>query len=167
MAATQDVTLQQTDLAPLPSRDSYGTSLFYLTLVWTIAGYMVAMFVGMMGSGLGHRVRLGIIAGGAVVLSLLSTLIVRFLIGAVDAHFWALWATGLGTGLAIGLVVNGLAYFFGRFVTGAALLLFVFANIPSSGGAFPPEFMPEPFRSLHSVVSGTGTIDVLRSVVIF
>lgn len=164
-AAAQHATLHIEDLAPLPSNDSYGTSLFYLTLVWIICGYMVGMFVGMMGASLAHRFRFAIIIGADLLLTLISVVLVRYVVGAVRADFFALWGIGVFTAVSVGLVVNGLGYFFGRFVTGAALLLFVFANIPSSGGAFPPEFMPEPFRALHSVVAGTGTIDVLRSLV--
>ncbi|WP_288466106.1 hypothetical protein [uncultured Curtobacterium sp.] len=50
----------------------------------------------------------------------------------------------------------------GRFVNGATLLLFVFANVRSSGGAYPPELVPQPFRFLHGLVSGTATINLLR-----
>jgi hypothetical protein len=109
--------------------------------------------------------RIGIIAASSTVLPLIATLIVRFPLGAVDHGFWALWGIGAATAFAIGLVVNGLGYFFGRFVTAIALILFVFANVPAAGGAYPPEFLPQPFRALHHVVSGTGTLDALRSVV--
>lgn len=153
------------DLAPLPSRDSFGTGLFCLTLVSLIGGYMIAMFVGLMGGPLQHRVRIGIIAGFSLLLPLISTLLVRFVIGVVDEHFFAIWMIGAGTAFSVGLVVNGLSYFTGRFVTEPALGLFVFINIPASGGAFPPEFMPQPFEFLHPFVSATGTIDLLRETV--
>jgi len=158
-------TLQVDDLAALPAHDAYGTTLFYVTLVWTIAGYMVGMFVGMMGGALKHRMRIGILAAAGVVLPLISTLIIVYALGAVSGNFWELWGIGVATAFTIGLVVNGLGYFLGRFVTAAALILFVFANVPGSGGAYPPEFLPQPFRALHNVVSGTGTLDMLRSVV--
>ena len=165
VAAAQKVTLNVSDVAPLPASDSFGTSLFYMTLVLMISGYMVAMFVGMMGAGLRHRVRLGILTGMSIFLPLLSTLIVRFVLHVVDAHFFELWAIGAFTAFTVGLVVNGIAYFAGRFVAAFALAFFVFANVPASGGAFPPELMPEPFRFLHDYVSGTGTIDLLRNAV--
>jgi len=164
-AAATGGTLQVDDLAALPAHDSYGTTLFYLTLVWTIGGYMVGMFIGMMGAALSHRFRFGIVAGASVLLPLIATVIVKYALGALTGNFWALWGIGALTSLAIGLVVNGLGYFLGRFVTAAALIVFVFANVPASGGAYPPEFLPEPFRALHHVVSGTGTLDMARSVV--
>lgn len=165
VAAAEGATLSVQDLAPLPPRDSFGTGLFYLTLVSLIGGYMIAMFVGLMGGPLKHRQRIGIIAGFSLLLPLISTLLVRFVIGVVDQNFFAIWMIGAGTAFAVGLVVNGLSYFTGRFVTGLALGLFVFINIPASGGAFPPEFMPQPFEFLHPYVSATGTIDLLRETV--
>jgi hypothetical protein len=163
VAAAQHATLVVQDVAALPARDSFGTSVFYLTLVWIIGAYMPGMFVGLMGANLRHRSRLAIIAGASVLLPLLSTGLVH-LVGAVDGHFWALWGLGAATAFAVGLLVNGLSYFFGRFVTGVALFVFVFLNVPASGGAYPPELVPQPFRFLHDYVIGTGTLDVLRRV---
>ncbi|WP_261576030.1 ABC transporter permease [Frankia gtarii] len=165
VAAAEGTTLAVDDLAALPKHDSYGTSGFYIALVWTIAGYMVGMFIGMMGQTLRHRVRLGLIVGAGFVFSLLGTLFAGPVVGAVHGHFLSLWLLGWLTTISVGLVVNGLSYFIGRFVTGAALILFVFLNIPSSGGAFPAAFVPEPFKWLHPYVFGTGVLDVLRDVV--
>ncbi len=165
VAAAEGTTLAVDDLAPLPKHDSYGTSGFYIALVWTIAGYMVGMFIGMMGQTLKHRVRLGLIVGSGFVLSLLGTLFAGPVVGAVHGHFLSLWLLGWLTTISVGLVVNGLSYYIGRFVTGAALILFVFLNIPASGGAFPASFVPEPFKWLHPYVFGTGVLDVLRGIV--
>lgn len=153
------------DLAPLPTRDSFGTSLFYLTLVCTITGYMVAMFVGMMGAGLKHRQRFTIFGAASLVLPLVAVLLARFVVHAVDGHVLLLWLIGSATSFAVGTVVNGLAYFLGRFVTGAALIVFVFINVPSSGGAFAPALLPEPFRFLHTFVSGTATLNLFRHAI--
>lgn len=161
VAAAQHATLAVQDVAPLPAHDSFGTSVFYLTLVWIIGAYMPGMFVGLMGASLRHRSRIAIIAGASVLLPLLSTALATA-VGAVQGHFLELWGLGAATAIAVGLLVNGLSYFFGRFVTGVALFLFVFLNVPSSGGAYPPELVPEPFRFLHDYVIGTGTLDVLR-----
>jgi hypothetical protein len=162
VAAASKATLTVHDLAPLPARDSFGTSLFYLTLLCTIAGYMVAMFVGMMGGGLKHWQRFAIFGASSALFPLVAMLLARFVINVVDGHFGMLWLIGAATSFAVGCVVNGLAYFLGRFVTGAALLLFVFANVPSSGGAYPPALVPEPFRFLHQFMSATATIDLFR-----
>ncbi|WP_235948943.1 ABC transporter permease [Candidatus Frankia alpina] len=94
VAAAEGSTLAVGDLAPLPKHDSYGTSGFYIALVWTIAGYMVGMFIGMMGQTLKHRVRLGLIVGSGFVLSLLGTLFAGPVVGAVHGHFLSLWLLG-------------------------------------------------------------------------
>lgn len=165
VAAQSQSTLKVDDLAPLPAWDSFGTSLFYLTLVCTISGYMMSMFVGMMGGGLKHWQRYSIFAASSVLLPALTLVLARFVVGAVHGDFWQLWAIGAATSFAVGCVVNGLAYFMGRFVTGAALLVFIFANVPGSGGAYPPELVPQPFRFLHEFVSGTATIGLFRKTV--
>jgi hypothetical protein len=165
VAAQSGSTVHVDDLAPLPAYDSFGTSLFYLTLVCTISGYMMSMFVGMMGGGLKHWQRFSIFGASSIVLPGVAIALGRFAIHAVDGHFWQLWAIGAATSFAVGCVVNGLAYFMGRFVTGAALLVFVFANVPGSGGAYPPELVPQPFRFLHDFVSGAATIGLFRKTV--
>jgi len=162
VGAASHTTVHVDDLAPLPPYDSFGTSLFYLTLVCTISGYMVSMFVGMMGGGLKHWQRFSVFGASSVLLPGLALLLARFVVHAVDGHFFQLWAIGAATSLAVGCVVNGLAYFMGRFVTGAALLMFVFANVPGSGGAYPPALVPQPFRFLHDFVSGTATVNLFR-----
>ncbi|GAA4163315.1 hypothetical protein GCM10022286_23610 [Gryllotalpicola daejeonensis] len=162
VGAASHTTVHVQDLAPLPSYDSIGTSLFYLTLVCSISGYMISMFVGMMGGGLKHYQRFSVFAASSILLPGLALLLARFVVHAVDGHFFQLWAIGAATSFAIGCVVNGLAYFMGRFVTGAALLLFVFANVPGSGGAYPPALVPQPFRFLHDFVTGTATINLFR-----
>ena len=107
VAAAQDASLDVRDLAPLPAHDSYGTSLFYLALVWTIGGYMVAMFVGMMGASLSHRVRASIIGGAGLFTALVSTALVEGVVGAVQGHFLALVGIGLATTVAVGRSSTG------------------------------------------------------------
>lgn len=162
VGAASHTTVHVDDLAPLPPYDSFGTSLFYLTLVCTISGYMIAMFVGMMGGGLKHWQRFAVFASSSILLPGLALLLTRFAVHAVDGHFFQLWVIGAATSFAVGSVVNGLAYFMGRFVTGAALLVFVFANVPGSGGAYPPAMVPQPFRFLHDFLTGTATVNLFR-----
>jgi hypothetical protein len=152
------------DLAPLPSNDLVGTDALYVSLVSIITGYLTGMFCGMLGGPLRRRTRWGILIGAAAVFSLIITLLVEYVVGALHGHFWELWATLGATSLSVGLVVDALGYFLNRFVTGAALTLFVFLNIPSSGGAMPVAFVPEPFRWLHNVVIGNGLIDIVRAI---
>ena len=52
---------------------------------------------------------------------------------------------------AIGLFVNGISYFFGRFITGPALLMFVFVSIPASGPRSPAWMVPSFFKTSAAV----------------
>jgi hypothetical protein len=164
LAAATGTTVTTSNIAPLPASDAGGTVPLYAALVATIAGYMTGMFTGMMGGPLRRRTRWAILGGTSFVLSLVMTVLIEFGVDALRGHFLALWATLLCTGVAVGLVVDGLGYYFGRFVTGAALVLFVFLNIPSSGGAIPADLVPQPFHWLNHVVIGNGVIAILRDV---
>ena len=64
--------------------------------------------------------------------------------------------------VAIGLAVNGLSYFVGRFIAAPAMICFVFLSMPSSGGAYPKWFMPEPFAWLNNVVVGSSMVDMIK-----
>jgi hypothetical protein len=58
--------------------------------------------------------------------------------------------------------VNGLSYFVGRFIAAPAMICFVFLSMPSSGGAYPKWFMPEPFAWLNHVVVGSSMVDMIK-----
>jgi hypothetical protein len=162
VAAGEHATIRVDDLAPLPARDAGGTVPFFITLVSTIAGYLTGMFCGLLGGPLRRRARWAIIAVTSVVLSLLLSVIVGPLLGAVSGHFIQLWAITCATVLAAGLVTNGLAHFFGRFVVMPALFIFVFLNVPASGGSYPPSFVPGIFRWLNHVVIGGYDVPLMR-----
>jgi hypothetical protein len=160
--AGQQQTLDIRDLAPLPAHDSFGMTTMYLSLAWCIGGYMLALFLGLMGGPLRHRVRIGVILAGGVLLSLLSTVLAGLVIGAVQGHFFRLWAIGFCWMTAIGLATNGLSYFFGRFVAMPAMALFVFLSIPASGAAYPVFMLPAFFRALHPYVVGFGITEMIK-----
>jgi hypothetical protein len=152
------------DLAPLPAYDEYGTVSLYLMLAWCIGGYMVAMFIGLMGAPLRHRTRVSVIVVGALLISLITNTLAGPVIGAVQGHFAPLVLLGWAWITAIGLTVNGISYFAGRFVALPAMIVFVFLSMPASGGAYPSWFMPQPFAWLNAVVVGSGITEMLKRV---
>jgi hypothetical protein len=158
-------TLSIEDLAPLPAWDTFGTSLFYITLVCTITGFMVAMFIGLMGAGLKLRVRVALFASTSIVLPGIAILLGRFAIHAMNGNFWHLWAIGSAVSFSVGCVVNGLAYYMEHYIPAGAIGLFIFLNVPSSGGAFPQQIVPQPFRFLHDYVNGTAGVNLFRHAV--
>jgi len=152
------------DLAPLPAYDEYGTVSLYLMLAWCIGGYMVAMFIGLMGAPLRHRTRVSVIVVGALLISLITNVLAGPVIGAVQGHLGELVLLGWAWITAIGLTVNGISYFAGRFVALPAMIVFVFLSMPASGGAYPAWFMPQPFAWLNAVVVGSGITEMLKRV---
>jgi hypothetical protein len=150
------------DLAPLPPYDSYGMTGMYLMLAWCIGGYMTAMFIGMMGGPLMQRTRMAVIVGLGLVISAVTNILAGPVIGAIHGHFWVMLLMAWGWIVAIGLAVNGLSYFFGRFIALPAMVVFVFLSVPASGAAYPPWFMPEPFRWLNNVVVGSGITEMIK-----
>lgn len=163
-AAASGTTLQIKDVAPLPPSDSAGTVALYASLVATIGGYMIGMFVAMMGGPLRRRTRFAILLGSYLPLSLLATVLIGPVTGALQGHFLQLWLIQFSVMAAVGLVVNGLGYYFNRFVTGVALVLFVFLNVPASGGAMAADLLPQPFHWLQHVVIGGGTVPMIRDL---
>ena len=154
-----------TDIAPLPKSDSFGQGAMYMMMSWCIAGYMVAMFIGMMGAPLGHWTRVSILAGGAIVLAVVSNVIVGPIVGVYPAeHFLQMTGLAMLWIFAIGLFVNGISYFFGRFITGPALLMFVFVSIPASGAAFPAWMVPSFFKHLQPFVVGHGITEMIKRI---
>ena len=152
---------QKSDVAPLPTGD-VGMTPMYLMLAWCISGYLAAMFIGLMGGPLRRRTRLAVILGVSFVLSFVTCFLASPVLGAIEGHFWQLWGLGWMWALAIGLAVNGLSYFCGRFIAAPAMTIFIFLSIPASGAAFPEWFMPEPFRALNHVVVGSGITEMLK-----
>jgi hypothetical protein len=155
-------TLATEDLKPLPEHDSFGMVTMYIMLAFCIGGYMVAMFLGMMGGPLLHRTRFAVIAGGAVVVSLLANTLAGPVIGAVEGHFWQMFLIAAGWIFAIGLAVNGLSYYFGRFITLPAILIFVFLSIPASGAAYPVWMLPSFFGAIQHGVVGFGMTEMIK-----
>ena len=151
-----------TELAPLPAWDEYGTVAMYVMLAWCIGGYMVAMFIGIMGGPLRHRTRMAVIVVGGLVISLITNTLAGPVLGAIRGHWIELVLIAWGWIVAIGLAVNGLSYFVGRFIAAPAMICFVFLSMPSSGGAYPKWFMPEPFAWLNNVVVGSSMVDMIK-----
>jgi hypothetical protein len=154
----------QDDVAPLPAHDM-GMTPMYLMLTWCISGYLAAMFIGLMGGPLSRRTRYGIILGVAAFLSLLSAVLVDLVLGAITGHFLQLWGLGFAWAVAIGVAVNGLSYFLGRFIAAPAMTLFIFLSIPSSGAAMPKWMMPDFFQGMNHVVVGSGITEMLKHLV--
>ena len=172
MAGGAHIPLTVGDAHPLAARDPRGLTPFYLTLGWLLGGYLaataLAVIVGTVPRGLARlAMRLAAFAIFSVALGLAGTLIVG-----PGYHIWTgnlgtLWATGTLVVFAAAAVTAALESWVGLLGTGIAMLvLFVLGN-PGSGGVYPPEFLPGPYRDLHRwLPTGQGT-ELVRSVEYF
>lgn len=159
-----DETPTHEDIAPLPAGD-LGMTPMYLMLAWCISGYLAAMFIGLMGGPLRRLTRFAVIGGVGLGLSLLAAVLVDLVLGAIHGHFFAPWGLGWAWAVAIGVAVNGLSYFVGRFIAAPAMTIFIFLSIPASGAAMPQWLMPQPFQWLNHVVVGSGISEMLKRLV--
>lgn len=157
--------LVHVDVAPLPAHDAFGMTAMYLMLAICIGGYMVGMFLGMMGAPLRHRTRFFTLLGSSVVLSFVIAILSSPLIGAISGHFWSIWGLSFAWMLTIGIVVNGISYYTGRFVAAVAMIIFVFLSVPASGAALPISLMPDIFQSINGLVVGSGITEMLKYII--
>lgn len=164
VAAESGTELTTTDVAPVASGDATGTSLFYLTMTWTVVPYVSVMMM-LRVVTLGRRAKLLTFAGvGAFITA------VAYLVGlAVDvipneplALVYAFAATQL-----VAWVTYGLVPYVKQFIPGVAIGLFVLLNIPSSGGAIPYQMVPGFFRVLHPVMPLGNLVDALHGIFYF
>ncbi|MEN0104269.1 MAG: hypothetical protein AAGC90_15210, partial [Curtobacterium sp.] len=109
LTATGVATPKVTELAALPAYDEYGTVAMYVMLAWCIGGYMVSMFIGIMGGPLRHRTRMAVIVIGGLVISLITNTLAGPVVGAIHGHWIELVLIAWGWIVAIGLAVNGLS----------------------------------------------------------
>ncbi|MFJ4828654.1 carboxypeptidase regulatory-like domain-containing protein [Streptomyces sp. NPDC088747] len=152
------------EVAPTAPGDVTGTSLFYLTMVWTIIPYVSVMMMLRIVT-LGRRAKLLTFAGVG-----LFTSVVGYVIGlAIDvipneplAMLYAFVVTQL-----VAWVTYGLVPFVRQFIPGVAIGLFVLLNIPSSGGAIPYQMVPGFFRWLHPVMPLGNLVDALHGIFYF
>jgi hypothetical protein len=162
-----DVTVRT--VRPLPAADARGLVGFYTAVGWVVAGYLGATFVGIV-FGTRPSVRRtvwrigGLIAlaaivgfGGAFVAAWIGDLGNPGLLGLIGVLTVA--SAGMATvALQAGLGIVG---------TGVAILVFVVLGNPSSGGPFPSELLPEPWRTVGPYVPTGAATTAIRDVAYF
>jgi hypothetical protein len=170
VAAAQGQPLTTVDLVPLASGDPSGTGIFYFTIICTLGGYLTVTILGQAAPNLPVPQRLALIGGIAI-----FTPVAIYLIGGVamdlfDLSFGqaiAVIAIGALYSFGIGLVARGLQLIFGSMAIIFMMLIFVFLNFPSAGGAIPPEMLPSFWRFLNHFWIGATLVKTLKSVIYF
>jgi len=129
------------DVVPLPSGDSRGVGLAALSFPMIIAGLVLGAATAL---GLRHRLVLGTVVGGAMVIAVSFAGILTWL-GVSGGHFWAEFAAISLTITASALVVAGLVRLIGAAGAGIGALLLVIIGNPLSGIATSPRLLPAPW----------------------
>ena len=162
-----------TDTVPVPARDPRGLVPFYLVVGLVLGGYLAATVLGLSAGTVPRAprlalARLGALAGYAVLLGFIGALL-------GGGHLLDVWGGHTpAVGLAAALVVFAAAAFaaavqawLGLLGTGLVILVLVVLGNPGSGGLYPPEFLPGPFRTMHLWNPPGLGLDLVRGVAFF
>jgi hypothetical protein len=166
----KDPSLQVVDVAPLPSGDSRGLSLFYATIAWVFGGYLAATVITtLLGArARGRRIvleRTAAIAGYGVAAGIAGALILDQAFGAVGGHFWSIAGIGALISVAVGMATMALQSVFGMLGSALATVAFVMFGNAASGGPYSGDFLPGFWRTIGSWLPSGAGVDSLRSAV--
>ena len=165
--AGADVTLRT--VHPLPSADGRGLVGFYTAVGWIVAGYLGATFVGLtFGTrpSLRRTVwRIGGLAGLAAVVGFGGAFLAAWIGDLPNPGL--LGVVGMLAVGAAGTVTMALQAALGLVGTGVAILVFVVLGNPSSGGPFPGELLPEPWRTVGPYIPTGAATTAIRDVAYF
>ena len=168
VAAQADSPIIIRDLVPLPAHDGAGVSLVYLSVGFTLTGYITITILSI---GLGRLFNLRnvtmILAPFGAFMTLVLWVLADPIIGAISGSFWRIFVTGWLTIMAVGLGTFLLNRVIGPMATLVSIFIFVACGIPASGAAFPVDMVPAFFRFLHPLLPFTATAESLRTLMYF
>lgn len=168
VAAAQQLPVEVTDVAPLPTADSGGTVSMYLGMGWIMAGFMIIV----VGANAAPSTRplkklLPILAGWSVFISAWLWVIADVFVGAIDGHFWQLWGVGAIAVFCVALFTTVIERLLGMFAIIPAIGILMFIGIPASGGALSVFMEPEIFRTLHDILPMPAAVESVKSILYF
>jgi hypothetical protein len=149
-AAALKTPLRVRDLAPLPASDSTGISLFFLVIGWMLGGYVGATALalvlgGMRSPGLRRAgVRLGLLAGYAVISGLLGVLLIGPVMGVVSGYSLSLAGTGMLLVFAAATATASLQAALGMSGTLIAIIGMVVFGDPTAGTSIATPLLASP-----------------------
>lgn len=158
------------DVAPLAATDELGTTLFYLLTYTSLGAYLtiIVLMQVMPKARLSTRyVAAGITAVGAplIVFGLSSIWVGDY--GASFGTIAALLGVNALYVFTIGAAAILIEQFLGKAATFGIMLLIVFLNFPSSGGAGSAAMLPPFWQFMHEFYFGAGALESFRSLIYF
>ncbi|MFE4966136.1 ABC transporter permease [Streptomyces sp. NPDC056660] len=168
VAEQQHVDMRTTDVVPLPTRDSMGTTSLYVTIGWAMAGFVFVVIMSVAAPELLKVRRLvPVLMGWSALMALSVWLVVGPVVGALHGHAAHILGLGWLMVFSTGLVTAVFARFAGPLAAVPAVTLFMFLGVPSSGGALTPYVESGFFQFLHGVLPTPAAVESVRSILYF
>jgi hypothetical protein len=167
VAAADDQTLEVEDLVPLDEDDPVGTSLLYIAMGAVLGGYLTSIVVSIALPGARTRTRLLTVLGMAVATTGVQLLFGSVLFDVLPGSAWTAAAVLFAVSLTTGLAGVGLLTAMGPAAVLLGLLLFMLLGVSASGIAVPTDMAPGFYQAVHSVLSTSSGMDLLRRALYF
>jgi hypothetical protein len=170
-AAVLKTPLRVRDLAPLPASDSTGISLFFLVIGWMLGGYVGATALalvlgGMRSPGLRQTgVRLGLLAGYAVISGLLGVLLIGPVMGVVSGYSLSLAGTGMLLVFGAAAATAGLQAALGMPGTLIAIIGMVVFGDPTAGTSIATPLLASPWNVIGQGLPPSAGLSAARGVI--
>jgi len=155
------------DMAPLAPGDGTGIGLMLFMLIVVLVGFMAANILGNAAFFLELRHRVAICAGVAFFAPIVLWAFTGPWLGIIEGSAGQIITTiaiGMVASFITALITSAVVVFIGKWALFPAMLLFVFANIPSSDAAYPAEMVPGFFHWISEWHLGAATVNAIRSV---
>jgi hypothetical protein len=170
-AAALKTPLRVRDLAPLPAADSSGISLFFLVIGWMLGGYVGATAVALVLGGIrppGLRqaaIRLGLLAGYAIISGLLGVLLIGPVMGVVSGYSLSLAGTGILLVFGAAAATAGLQAALGMPGTLIAIIGMVVFGDPTAGTSVATPLLASPWNVIGQGLPPSAALSAARGVV--
>jgi hypothetical protein len=151
---------------PLPDGDRTGVVSFLVVMALVIGGYLSATIATTIGGPVMRRSRAPVLAGVAVIGSLVTDLVAGPLIGAIPTDkFFVLWALFAFVMLAVAWAAAALQALFGAAGTLIVIVVFVIFGAPAAGGSVPRPLLPSFWGTIGPYLPpGAGTTAVRNTI---
>ncbi|WP_182346706.1 ABC transporter permease [Tomitella gaofuii] len=170
LAQQTGTTVTVDDIAPVTGGDATGMGLFYFMVVCSIAGYLTVTVLSQLAPNMTLRRQLGILGAMSVALTLIAFAVSSIFTGTYGAGaggLTALLLIGVLYTFTIGIVAVLLNRLLGQAAIMAVMMVAIFLNFPSAGGAIAPSMLPAAWEAVHSFWIGSGAIQAMQSVIYF
>lgn len=170
-AAALKTLLRVRDLAPLPASDSTGISLFFLVIGWMLGGYVGATALALVMGGMrspGPRqaaIRLGLLAGYAVISGLLGALLFGPAMGVVSGYSLPLAGAGMLLVFAAAAATAGLQAVLGLPGTLIAIIAMVVFGDPTAGTSIATPLLASPWNVIGQGLPPSAALSAARGVI--